>query len=129
VAAAAAQACERDAVDGAAAMTLCGLTVGVDGRVSGRVHKVALSRYNGFKHADESLGGRVPLMWLSRCGVQVMLFDREGLHRLARDLRECRDCVVGRRPVSPGVRYGSDAERIEARRRTWRESKQRSKAA
>jgi len=45
---------------------------------------------------------------------------------------ECFDCRVklARRPPAPGPRrYENEEERIEARRRAWRESKQRKVAA
>ena len=74
-----------------------------------------------------------PLSWTALCGVKGYVYRREPLARLGYK-RECFGCRVliaeaDRRAIySPGPRkYATEEERVEARRRSWRETKRRAR--
>jgi hypothetical protein len=106
----------------------------VDGVCSGARHRPApFIRDNG---RTISLDGRIeqahgvpPLMWFAQCGAYGMLYlDAPILARRP----ACFGCMVKsvyRKPRSAPYRYESEAERLEARRQTWRESKRRMREA
>jgi hypothetical protein len=109
------------------------LELDANGLCTGPRHIPAAERWsNG---VARSLEGRIaqahgvpPERWIAECGVTGMLYVDAPI--LA-SRPECFGCRVQseKRPVASWQRYDNEDDRVEARRRTWRESKRRNRVA
>lgn len=114
-------------------MTLCAVPLDKDGFITGTAHQLAARRYYNPDESNfyETLAERVardsiPYEWPTLCGITGVVYELEGLRRLTRDLADCFECgcvALSQQVPTSATRYQEDAERREARRRTWRESK------